>query len=136
MDIGPLSDGRLLKIFFPICRLLICPIDYPMLYRIFLVSWDSIRQFLVLGPESVEFCLLNSLNYPWVRGVCPNSFLLDSVYLLYVEVLDQLGFELCAIDKYGSIFIFLHADCRLDQQYLLKMLSMFHCTFLASLSET
>jgi hypothetical protein len=38
-------------------------------------------------------------------------------------------------DKYGSIFIFLHIDCQLDQHHLLKMLSFFHCIFLASLSK-
>jgi hypothetical protein len=38
-------------------------------------------------------------------------------------------------DKYGSTFIFLHTDSQLDQYYLLKMLSFFHCIFLAALSK-
>jgi hypothetical protein len=36
-------------------------------------------------------------------------------------------------DKYGSIFIFIHSYNQLDQHHLLKMLSFFHCIFLASL---
>jgi hypothetical protein len=34
-------------------------------------------------------------------------------------------------DKYGSIFILLHTDRQLEQHHLLKMVSFFHCTFVA-----
>ena len=39
-------------------------------------------------------------------------------------------------DRYGSIFILLHADIQLDQHHLLKMLSFIRCIFLASLAES
>jgi hypothetical protein len=35
----------------------------------------------------------------------------------------------------GLFFILLHTDSLLDQHHLLKMLSFFHCIFLASLSK-
>jgi hypothetical protein len=34
-------------------------------------------------------------------------------------------------DKYGSISIFLHTNCQLDQHHLLKMLCFFFCKFLS-----
>jgi hypothetical protein len=41
------------------------------------------------------------------------SFILSS--LIYFDLSFVQG------DKYGTIFIFLHTDCQLDQHYLLKM---------------
>ena len=38
-------------------------------------------------------------------------------------------------DKNRSIFILLYTDSQLDQHHLLKMISFFHCIFLASLSK-
>jgi hypothetical protein len=38
-------------------------------------------------------------------------------------------------DEYGSIFIFRHTDCQLDEYHLLKMLSFFHCMVFTSLSK-
>ena len=43
---------------------------------------------------------------------------------------EELGIALQ--DRYGCIFIFLYTDSQLDQHHLLKMLSFFHCIFLAS----
>ena len=38
-------------------------------------------------------------------------------------------------DKYGCICILLHTDILVDQHHLLKMLSLFYCMVLASLSK-
>ena len=38
-------------------------------------------------------------------------------------------------DKYGSICVLLNAEIQWYQHHLLKMLSLFHCIFLASLSK-
>jgi len=38
-------------------------------------------------------------------------------------------------DKYESMCILLHAHIQFDQHHLLKMLSVFYCVFLASLSK-
>jgi hypothetical protein len=77
-------------------------------------------------------------------SACPRScpFLCDSFFFIRFSVsgfmlrsLIHLDFSLVQSGKYGSIFILLHTDSQLDQHHLLKMLSFFHCIFLASLSK-
>ncbi len=47
----------------------------------------------------------------------------------YAVVLINLDLSFMQGEKYWSIFILLHTDSQLDQHYLLKMLSFFHCNF-------
>jgi hypothetical protein len=57
-----------------------------------------------------------------------------SVSGFMLRSLIHLDFSFVQGDKYGYIFI-LHTDSQLDQHHLLKMVSFFHCIFLASLSK-
>jgi hypothetical protein len=76
LDISPLSDVGLVKIFFPICRLPICLIDYGLCFtEAFQFHKVSTYQFLILEHEPLEFslgnfplcqCVLGSLYFLWV----------------------------------------------------------------------
>jgi hypothetical protein len=50
--------------------------------------------------------------------------------------LSHLNLSYVQGDKYGCIFILLHADHQLDQDHLLNVPSFIHYMFLASLSKT
>ena len=45
--------------------------------------------------------------------------------------LDSLGLQFCIGDRYGIIWIPLHAEIPLDQHRLLKKFSFSHCMFFA-----
>ena len=51
------------------------------------------------------------------------------LYLIHLDLSYVQG------DKYLSICILLHTDNQFDKQHLLKIISFFHCMFLASLSR-
>ena len=78
------------------------------------------------------------VKYDWSLGIycrrrvllirfCVSGFMLRS--LIHLDLSFMQG------DKYGSVYVLLHADIQLYQHNLLKMLSFFHCMVLASLSK-
>lgn len=58
-----------------------------------------------------------------------------SVSGFMLRILIHLELSIVQGDNCGSVFISLHTDSQLDHRHLLKMLSFFHCAFLASLSN-
>jgi hypothetical protein len=99
--------------FFPICRLQICPIDYILcLYSTFSVSWGPIYQFLILEPEPLEFCLGTPLPPVPVslRLFSKFSSVRFSVFSYMLRSLIHLDLSFVQVNKYGSIFILVHAD--------------------------
>jgi hypothetical protein len=82
--------------------------------------------FLVQISVEGRGLLCKFLNYVWF-------LLMGNVF--FSEEKDRSVFSFIQGDKYGSILILLHTDCQLDQHHLLKMLSVFHCMFLVSLSR-
>ena len=86
-------------------------------------------------PEPLVFCSGSCLLYRWVQGYLSLSVLLDWVYLVLcwglwfiwtwvlgrVINMDHLHFYTCSI--------------QLNKHHLLKMLSLFQCKVLASLSK-
>ena len=110
-DISPLSSVGIEKIFFPICRLPLCPIYYVLCLTKFssflrshlsipdLRAW-AIGVFLGNSPCDSKFEALSHFIF----------YFLDCV-LFYVEVLDPLELELCAR---WQIWIYFHfPTCRL-----------------------
>jgi len=119
--ISPLSEVGLMKIFFPIFTLLICPIDSVLclteafqFYEIpFINSWAWATGILFrkFPPWPRSWRLFS--NFPSIR-LSGSGFMFRSLV--------HLDFSFVQGDKYSFIFIFLHADSQLDQQHLLKML--------------
>ena len=72
---------------------------------------------------------ISSRHFPTFYSIrfSVSGFVLRSLIHLYLGLVQG--------DKHGSIFILPHIDSQLDQHHLLKMLSFFHCIFLASLSK-
>ena len=90
---------------------------------------------LDLRVWAIGVCLGNSPLCQWVQGSFPFPLLLDSVYLVLCwGPWSTWTWTLCKVTNI-FIFIFLYTDSKLDQHHLLKMLSLFHCIFLASLSK-
>lgn len=58
-----------------------------------------------------------------------------SVFGFILRLLIDLDLTFGSVDRYCSISTRLHADIQLNQNHLLKMLSLFHCVFLASFSK-
>lgn len=58
-----------------------------------------------------------------------------SVFGFILRLLIDLDLTFGLVDRYCSISTRLHADIQLNQNHLLKMLSLFHCVFLASFSK-
>jgi hypothetical protein len=54
---------------------------------------------------------------------------------LTLKSLIHLDLNFVQDDRYGSIYVLLHAYTQLVQQYFLKMFSFFHCMVLTSLSK-
>jgi len=83
--ISPLSDVGLVKNFFPIYWLLICPIDYVLCQTeafqfhevIFINSWSRGWTNIVQLTQEIS-----PSRYQWVRGSFSLSLLLDSVYVV------------------------------------------------------
>ena len=63
------------------------------------------------------------------------SFVKIIVVRFILRSLLHLGLSFVHGDIYGSFCILLHVDIQLCQHHLLKMLSIFHCIVLDSLSE-
>ena len=105
--ISPLSDVGLVKIFFPICRLLIC-LTLP--YRSFFSFMRSHLSIIDLraGVIVVLFgklfpIAINSKLFPTLSSIW--------VYPFYVEAFDTLGLEFYAGNKYGSIcFVYIQTS--------------------------
>ena len=128
LDISPLLDVSK-WIFSPVCRVSICSIDCPLLYRIVSISWGPIYKLLFLEPEPLDFYL----------GIfsCENEFgtlshfpfyLIQCIWF-YIEVLDPCELELYAKWQIWNYFHFQHTTWQLDQHHLLKILSFFHVLF-------
>jgi hypothetical protein len=95
-------------------------------YRSFSVSLDPIYQLLILEPEPLEFCLRNFSPVPMSLRLFPTfSSIRLSVSGFMLRSLIHLHLSFVQGDKYGSIFIFLHTDCQLNDHHLLKMLFFF-----------
>jgi len=125
LDISPLLHVVLVKIFFPICSLTICPINYVLTeMSSFMRSHLSILDFKVLA------ILVLFRKFPTVP-VASRLFPTFSSIIFTVSGFVLIHFDLSFVhgDKYGSIFIFLHTDSLLGHHHLLKMLSFFLCLF-------
>ena len=104
LDISPLLDVSR-WIFSPVCRLSICSIDCPLLYRIVSISWGPIYKLLFLEPEPLDF-------YSGIFS-CENEFgtlshfpfyLIQCIWF-YVEFLNPLGLEHC---ERWQIWVYFH----------------------------
>ena len=125
LDISPLSDLRLVKIFSQsVSCLFLSYWQYLLPYRSFAILWVPICRFLILEHRPLLFCLGKFLLCPCLLGVSPtfssinfsvSGFMWSSLILLVLSFVQR--------DKNGSICILLHDNCQLSQHHLLKMLS-------------
>ena len=136
LEIRPLSDAGLAKIF---CHSVGC--------LFVLVTVSSALQKLLSFRRSHLFivalivCATGVLPRKW----CPvpmcfrlfptfSSIRFGDVRLVLRSFI-HLNLSFVHGDRYGSIFIFLQVDIQFCPHHLFKMLSFFHCIFLAPLSK-
>ena len=102
--------------------------------RTFSGSWGPIYCLLIVEPALLVFCSEICLLWQWdAQGIFFSYFRFNMpgfmLYLIHLDLSYVQG------DKYLSICILLHTDNQFDKQHLLKIISFFHCMFLASLSR-
>ena len=118
MDILPLSDVQLVKIFF--------------LLWIFSVSWGPTYEMLIVVP-GILFRKLPRL--PMFPKLLSLSSIRYSVSNFMLMSLIHLDLSYVQANKHGSIWIVLYADIQLDHDTCWMCSPLFHCMVLASSSK-
>ena len=118
MDILPLSDVELVKIFF--------------LLWIFSVSWGPTYEMLIVVP-GILFRKLPRL--PMFPKLLSLSSIRYSVSNFMLMSLIHLDLSYVQANKHGSIWIVLYADIQLDHDTCWMCSPLFHCMVLASSSK-
>jgi hypothetical protein len=89
LDIRPLSDVEVMKVFFPFCRLLFYPIDSVICLN------RSFQSHEVPFTNYLSQCLCYWSSVQDVVS-CANAFYQVQCIWFYVEVFYPLGLEFCA----------------------------------------
>jgi hypothetical protein len=82
LDISPLSDVGLVRIFSQSVGFHFVLLTVPLPYRSFAILWGPICQFFILEHKPLVFCSGNSALCPCARGSSLLSLQLVSVYLV------------------------------------------------------
>ena len=136
LEIRPLSDGGLVKIFSQSEGSLFVLLTVIFALQKFL-SFRRSHLFII----SLIVCVTGVLPRKWspvpmsCRLLPTFSSIRFKVVRLTLRFLIHLDLSFVHGDRYGSIFILLQVDIHFCQHHLLKMLSYFHYILLAPLSK-
>ena len=134
LDINPLSDLKLVKIFPYIgCHFDLLTVSFALL-KLFIFTRYYI--LIVLSGCTMGVLFRNLTSVPVHSRVFSTfSYIRLSVSGFMLRSLTHLHFSFVLGDGYGSICFLLHTEIQLDKHHLLKRLSIFHYIVLDSLSK-
>jgi hypothetical protein len=136
MDISPLSDVGLEKIFFSICWVPLVPLTVSFALKNLCSFLRSHLSILDLTAQAIGVPFRNYFPVLMCLRLFPTfSSISFSVSGFMWQSLIHLDMSFVQGDKNGSICTFLLADHQLNQHHLLKMLSFSHWIILAPLSK-